>query len=135
MRFPLKAIARERFDQQLERVLEEMPPVVHRLLERVPLHVEDYPSQEVMDQMEISQRDELCGLFTGLAITERSVEHSGTLPEFVTIYREGIVAAARDDLGRVRMGRLREEIRITILHELAHYHGLNEEELTELGYD
>lgn len=126
--------ARERFDEHLEAVLEELPPLVHQLLEKVPLHVEDYPSEEVLERMGVRYRDELCGLFTGIPITDRSVEHSGTLPEVVTIYREGIVAAARDRQGRVGTGRLRREIRITILHELAHFHGLDEEELRELGY-
>jgi predicted Zn-dependent protease with MMP-like domain len=52
----------------------------------------------------------------------------------VTIYREGILAAAGGDWGRVRADRLQAEIRITILHELAHFHGLSEQELRELGY-
>ncbi len=111
-----------------------MPPLVHELIERVPLHVEDYPSADVLEQTGAEYRDDLCGLFTGIPLTDRSVEHSGTLPDVVTIYREGIVAAARDRRGRVRLRRLRREIHTTILHELAHFHGLTEEELEELGY-
>jgi len=118
----------------LERVLAELPPAVHRLLEQVPLHVEDYPPPAVLKEKGMDDPDELCGLFTGVALTERSVEDSGRLPDVVTIYRLGILAAARDEDGRVRAGRLREEIRITILHELAHFHGLDEEQLEELGY-
>jgi len=125
---------RRRFDELLEQVLAELPPLVHELIERVPLHVEDYPSAEVMARTGARRRDQLCGLFTGIPITNRSVEHSGTLPDVVTIYREGILAVARDAHGRVRTERLQEEIRITILHELAHYHGLNEHELRQLGY-
>jgi predicted Zn-dependent protease with MMP-like domain len=52
----------------------------------------------------------------------------------VTVYREGILAMAADVDGRVTAERLREQIRITILHELAHFHGLSEEELEQLGY-
>ena len=52
----------------------------------------------------------------------------------VTVYRQGILRAARDHHGRIRTERLREEIRVTILHELAHYHGLDEDELRALGY-
>lgn len=125
---------RDRFDRELEKVLAEMPPLVHQLLERIPLHVEDYPSPGVMRARQVRSVDELCGLFTGIPITERSIEHSGTLPDTVTIYRKGILAAARDRRGRVSPRRLRREIRITLLHELAHYHGLGEEELQELGY-
>ena len=60
--------------------------------------------------------------------------HSGILPDVVTIYREGILSAAADRRGRISGDRLRQQIRITILHELAHHHGLTEEELRKLGY-
>ena len=58
---------RHRFDEQLEWVLARMPPLIHELIERVPLHVEDYPSDEVMDQMGVEYIDDLCGLYTGIA--------------------------------------------------------------------
>jgi len=126
--------ARRRFDDELEWILERLPPMVHELIEKVPLHVEDHPSAEVMAKTGVRYRDQLCGLYTGIPLSERSIQHSGTLPDVVTIYREGILEAARDARGRVRPGRLRREIRITVLHELAHHHGLDEDELRELGY-
>ena len=126
--------ARRRFDDELEWVLERLPPMVHELIEKVPLHVEDHPSAEVMAKTGVRYRDQLCGLYTGIPLSERSIQHSGTLPDVVTIYREGILEAARDARGRVRPGRLRDQIRITVLHELAHHHGLDEDELRELGY-
>jgi predicted Zn-dependent protease with MMP-like domain len=122
------------FDRQLERVLAEMPPLVGRLLEKVPLFVEDYPSSRVMKEMGLSRRDELCGLFTGISIDEKSVSQSGQLPDVVTIFREGIWSMAADEQGHISPKQLRHDIRITILHELAHYHGISEEELEELGY-
>ena len=125
---------RRRFDEVLEQVLEKLHPRVHELIERIPLHVEDYPANDVLARTGVEHRNQLCGLFTGIPITDRSIEHSGTLPDVVTVYREGILAMARDGFGRVRAERLREEIRITILHELAHFHGLDEDELAELGY-
>ena len=131
---PLNPRTRRRFDEVFDEVLEGLPPLVHELIEKVPLHLEDYPSREVMTQTGVRYREQLCGLFTGIPITDRSIEHSGTLPDVVTLYREGILAAARDRFGRVRMDRLRREIRITILHELAHFHGLDEQELRDLGY-
>ena len=126
--------SRDRFDEVLEQVLDKLPSLVHRLLQKIPLHVEDYPSAEVMQRTGVTYRDELCGLFTGVPMTGQSVEQSGNLPDVVTIYREGIVAASVDSRGRVRIRRLKEEIRKTILHELAHYHGIDEDELNQLGY-
>jgi predicted Zn-dependent protease with MMP-like domain len=126
--------ARARFDEQLEWVLERLPPLVHELIEQVPLHVEDYPSAEIMAKLRVRHRSRLCGLYTGIPLTDRSVEHSGTLPDVITVFREGILSAARDARGWIRTDRLRREIRKTILHELGHHHGLDEDELRELGY-
>jgi predicted Zn-dependent protease with MMP-like domain len=125
---------RRRFDEHLEWVLAGLPPMIHELIERVPLHVEDYPSEDVMEQTGVEYIDDLCGLYTGIPIGEKSVLHSGTMPDVVTIYREGILSAAADRKGRISTGSLRKQIRITILHELAHHHGLNEEDLRQLGY-
>ena len=125
---------RRRFDEQFEWVLERMPLSVHELIERVPLHVEDYPSAEVMERIGVRYIDSLCGLYTGIPIGDKSVWHSGVMPDVVTIYREGILSVAADRTGRITTERLREEIRITILHELAHHHGLNEDDLHKLGY-
>jgi predicted Zn-dependent protease with MMP-like domain len=131
----LDELSRRRFDKVFEEVLAEMPPRIHELIDEVPLHLEDYPSPQVMREMGVGYRDELCGLYTGIPITEKSIEHSGQLPDVVTLYREGILAAAIDRHGRVSKKRLRREIRVTILHELGHYHGLDEDELRRLGYE
>ena len=125
---------RQQFDEQLDRVMAELPPLIHELIERVPLHVEDYPSDRVMDDMHIRYRDDLCGLYTGIPIGQRSIMLSGNLPDVVTIYREGILRASADRQGRISPARLRRQIRITILHELGHHHGLTEKDLRELGY-
>lgn len=130
----MKPQTRQRFDRELEEVLANMPPLIHELIERVPLHVEDYPSQNVMEETGAEYLDDLCGLYTGIPLSEKSVSHSGTMPDVVTIYREGILTAAADAHGRISTQRLREQIRITILHELAHHHGLTDEDLQALGY-
>ncbi len=125
---------RQRFDRLLEQVLAALPSPVHELLDRVPLHVEDYPSRRVLEEMGIEYRDDLCGLYSGIPLPQRSVEHTHPLPDVVTVYREGILAAAQDRRGRLTSGRIREEIRKTVLHELGHHFGLTEEDLRQLGY-
>jgi predicted Zn-dependent protease with MMP-like domain len=125
---------RRQFDEQLEWVLERMPPLVHELIDRVPLHVEDYPADAIMDEKNIEYIDDLCGLYTGIPIGDKSVGHSGVMPDVVTIYREGILSASADNDGHIATRRLREQIRITLLHELGHHHGLTEADLERLGY-
>jgi len=125
---------REYFDEQLEHVLAAMPPRVHELLDKVPLYVEDHPSRDVLRRAGIRRREHLCGLYTGIPLTDRSVQHSGVLSDVVQIYREGIYGMATDHDGYVDEDELRRQIRITILHELGHHHGLDEDELEALGY-
>ncbi len=90
-----------------------MPPLVHQLLEKIPLHVEDYPAREILEEKGIEDPAELCGLFTGIALPDDSVSQPWKLPDVVTVYRLGVLAAAEDHRGRVSIRRLRKEIRIT----------------------
>jgi predicted Zn-dependent protease with MMP-like domain len=125
---------RDFFDRELEAVLYALPRRVVELLDEVPLHVEDYPSDEVLRSTGVECREQLCGLYTGVPLTHRSMELSGNLPDVVTIYREGVLRLAEDAQGQLNQRELRRQIRITLLHELAHHHGIDEDELRELGY-
>jgi predicted Zn-dependent protease with MMP-like domain len=80
-------------------------------------------------------REELCGLHTGVAITDQSVEDSGRLPTDIHLFRVGIVALAGGWGGRDAEERIGDEIRITLLHEIGHHFGLEEDDLADLGYD
>ncbi|MBN1852768.1 MAG: metallopeptidase family protein [Pirellulales bacterium] len=131
----MHAKLRDFFDLRLEHVLASLPERITRLFDEVPLHVEDFPSPEIMRQLNVSDRGSLCGLYTGVPLTNRSVDHPSRMPDVVTIYREGILRAAENELGALTEPELIRQIRITILHELAHYHGLEEAEITDLGYE
>lgn len=122
------------FDEQLERVLPDLPSRVRAILDEVPLVVEDYPSREVMRKMGVRHRADLCGLYTGIPLTQRRIEQSGVPSDVVNLYREGILEMSCDEEGQVDEAELRKQIRITILHEIGHHHGLDEDELQELGY-
>lgn len=128
---------RERFDALLEEVLEHLPDHIHNLLDEVPLIVDDLPSDKILKELGMKPDEalELCGLHTGIALTERSVSQDANLPDEIRIFREGIVDLAggwdqdeADDL-------IYEEIWITVLHEIGHHFGLDEDDLADLGYD
>jgi len=131
----MHAKLRNRFDRQLEAVMARLPPRLCELLEEVPLHVEDYPSTEVMAATGTQHPEDLCGLYTGVPLTDRSVLDPARLPSVVTLYRKGILHLATDESGRISSRELAQQIRITLLHELGHFHGLTEDELAELGYE
>ena len=125
---------RKHFDRLLEQVLADLPEQVTSLMDEVPVIVEDHPSRTLMRELGIEHRDELCGLFRGVAVTEPELEHGRAHSDQVLLFREGIFAEAADERGRITDDQLRRQIRITILHEYGHHFGLDEELLRELGY-
>lgn len=136
---------RERFDRLFEEVLAELPDELHRLLDECPIVLEDRPSRRLLEQLGgelgLDPEDELlCGLHSGIPLTERSVERPDA-SDVIHVFREGIVDMAggweegEDEQGPFGgVERIRREIRITILHELGHHFGLDEEDLERLGY-
>lgn len=121
------------FDEQMDRVVEQLPPRLRELLEQVPLYVEDYPSKRIRAEMGVRRRDELQGLYSGVALPDRSLDQPASLSEVIYLFREGILAMCTRR-GTINEGILREQIRITLLHELGHHFGLDEQDLEELGY-
>jgi predicted Zn-dependent protease with MMP-like domain len=124
---------RQLFDEQLELVLAELPELVKKLMNDVPMVVEDYPSDAIMRRARVRHRSHLCGLYTGIPLIHRSVEHSGVPSDVIHIFRLGILGQARRN-GQIDTAELRKQIRKTILHEYGHHHGLTERDLRELGY-
>ena len=130
----MKQELRDYFDRHLDAVMEKMPSRVHELLAEVPMYIEDHPDESLLRKMGYRRRDHLCGLYTGIPLTQKSVMQSGVLSDVIHLYREGIFRMATEKGGRIDERELRKQIRITMLHELGHYHGLDEDELHELGY-
>lgn len=123
---------RQRFDAMLQKIINALPAGVRRLLDEVPVIVEDVPDDGVMEEMGEEDERGLMGLHTGVPFTEQSVEDSGTLPPDIRLYREGIVEHAG---GWTDADAVREEIRVTLLHEIGHQFGLDEDDLERLGYE
>jgi len=97
------------FQEHVRAALDSLPPPIARKLENVAVVVEDENREE----------PDLFGLF----------EQEEYMPATITIYRLPLEESFEDP------AELEEEIRITVLHELAHYFGIDEDRLTELGYD
>ncbi len=131
---------RERFDLLVEDAIEELPPRVRALLDEVPVVVLDEPEPAMLrdlgiDPMDAEALDDMCGLHTGTMLTERSVEHHADLPTVVHLFRRGIVALAGGWDQEHAEDRIYEEVRITLLHEIGHHFGLDEDDLADLGYE
>ena len=130
---------RDSFDRIVERQVDELPYTIQLLLQETPLLVEDHPSPALLEDLGLrpEQSRELCGVYAGIGLTERSHEDSMVEPETITIFREGLLALVDSMDGDGHASReelLAREIRITILHEVGHHFGLDEDDLAALGY-
>ena len=130
---------RERFDAIVESVIADLPSRYTEQLEGLPLVVLDRPTGQTLTELGIDPADEpavleMCGLHTGIAITARSVEDSAQLPPEIQLYREGILELSGGFDRKSGDADLRHQVRITILHEIGHQFGLDEDDLFELGY-
>jgi len=132
---------RELIDARIDRAVEALPSDLRRLLDEVPLIVLDRPTIGMLREMGVADSEEggrIAGLHTGIARTERSIEHSGELPGQIHIFREGVLHMAGGwpaQVDEAFLAALDEEIRITLLHEIGHEMGLDEDDLEALGYD
>ncbi len=127
----------DRFDSLLKEVFAALPESVRAIVDEVAVVVLDRPTPEILEDLEMDpdEAGDLCGLHTGMMATERSVEDAWTMPSQIHLFREGIIDAGGgfDDAGSDE--RVREQIRITLLHEIGHEFGLDEDQLRDLGYD
>lgn len=131
---------RDRFDGLVAEVIDGLPPRVAALLDEVPVVVLDLPTAEMLSSLGMDPKDReeaeaLCGLHTGVSNTERSLEStSGELPSQIHLFRLGIVRLAGGFAGEDADERVLDEIAVTLLHEIGHEFGLDEDDLADLGY-
>jgi predicted Zn-dependent protease with MMP-like domain len=114
------------FYELVERALEELPPELAGFLDNVAIVVDDWPDYStplVPDDAE----DGLYGLYEGVPLTERAAGYYGVLPDKITIFRGPL----ERDFPREE---LEEQVRITVVHEIAHHFGFDEDHLEELGW-
>jgi predicted Zn-dependent protease with MMP-like domain/Flp pilus assembly protein TadD len=120
------AVSTERLEELVESALEELPARAQKLLENVPVMVEDLPSEEVVGDG-FDPRG--LGLFAGVPFPEQSALSGPPHLEAVMLYQRNIERVARS------VAEVETEIRTTLLHETGHFFGLDEEDLAELGLD
>jgi predicted Zn-dependent protease with MMP-like domain len=107
------------FEEVVRRALEGLPAELRSAMSNVEIVVED----------ENPEDPDLLGLYTGIPLTERDSGYAGVLPDKIEIYRLPLEEEFGHDAAL-----LEEEIRITVVHELAHHFGIDDDRLEELGW-
>lgn len=107
------------FDALVEEIFEELPEEIVGGLENVAIAVEELPEDGSLD---------LLGLYHGVDLTQRDQYGFGEMPDLISIYRLPLLDYCED------LEDLRDQIRVTLIHEIAHYYGIDDEALHELGW-
>lgn len=118
---------RARFRRLVDEALDSLPGKLLARIANVEIVVESNPTPEDLEQAGLEPEDVLLGLYHGIPLPDRSDGYSFALPDKISIYQEPIESICASD------DEVREEVRITVLHEIGHYFGIGEERLGELG--
>ncbi|MGB8501212.1 metallopeptidase family protein [Mycobacterium sp.] len=108
----------ERFDELVSDALDLIPPDLAAAIDNVVVLVEARNLAE----------PDLLGLYEGIALTERDTTYAGALPDTVTIYRDALLDICETEVDVV------DEVAVTVIHEIAHHFGIDDERLHELGW-
>ena len=111
-------MSRERFEDLVGEALDEVPEELLALMSNVVILVEDDPPPG----------EDLLGLYEGHALTHRGWDYSGVLPDRILIYRNPILRICDNDDDVI------DEVAVTVVHEIAHHFGIDDERLHELGW-
>jgi predicted Zn-dependent protease with MMP-like domain len=112
-------MSRERFEEAVAAALDEVPPELAALIDNCVVLVEDDPPADEPD---------LLGVYDGTPLTERDSTYPMRLPDRITIFRHPTLAMCATEEEVV------EEVHVTVVHEIAHHFGIDDEALHALGY-
>lgn len=115
----------EQFDMLITRAMDELPQEYIRGLDNVVILMADEPTPEQVETMKLRGKL-LLGLYEGVPLIQRGSGWSGMLPDKITLFKNQILATAHDDM------LLFEQIKRTLWHEIAHYYGLDHEQMHRL---
>jgi len=121
-------ISQDEFDRIVKRAIGRIPTDIRRHLDNMLISVRDRAAPELLEEMGLPPDEPLLGVYEGVPLPERSVADPPLYPDAVVLFQEAIEAICDtvEDVER--------EIEITVVHEIAHFLGMGEEELAELGY-
>ena len=106
-----------RFEEMVATALDSLPAELGRLMSNVAVTVQNDPGPPG-----------LLGLYEGIPLTSRTTQYAGVLPDRITIYRLAICAICRTE------DEVAGEVRRTVIHEVAHHFGIDDDRLAELGW-
>jgi predicted Zn-dependent protease with MMP-like domain len=120
---------RTEFEELVREALDDLPDEFAERLENVSVVIEDEPTTDLLRSMGMNpRRDTLFGLYQGIPLDQRGASYGGVLPDKITIFYRPLLRAC------VTADRIRRQVRATVIHEIAHFFGLDDAAIRDLGY-
>ena len=119
---------RKAFESLVHEAIQELPQQFKDKLKNVAIIVEDYPSDDLLERMDVPEDETLFGLYEGVPLTDRGHFDDPLHPDRILIFQGPIEDACSSP------EEIKEEVRITIAHEIAHFFGFDDDALEEMGY-
>lgn len=117
---------RQDFEQLVTEALDELPEPFGDYLHNIVVVVEDAPSRELLEEMGLWPDHTLLGLYQGVPLPQRGHSYGNTLPDYITIFQQPIEALCRTPHD------IKAMVQDTVRHEIAHYFGLDDEQIERL---
>ena len=122
-------VSRAEFERMVGDALDEIPDALASELQNVAVMVEDWPTAAQLGAADVRRGGTLLGLYEGVPLTARGpLSYSGVAPDRITIFQGPLSQRARD------VDALAAQVRVTVLHEVGHYFGMDDDRLRELGW-
>lgn len=122
-------LARRKFEGLVARALDGLPELIGERMNNVDVVIEEWPQREQYQRLGIQPDEWLFGLYEGTPLLERGITSDPLLPDKITIFKGPLEEACENE------EQVAEEIRRTVVHEVAHHFGIDEDRLRDLGYD
>lgn len=116
------------FEQWVVDALATLPPELLRRLENVAVTVEEWPTRAQLHESRVPAGFTLFGLYQGVPLTQRTSHYGMVIPDRITIFRGPLLRAF------ATREAVAEQVRKTVVHEIAHHFGMNEAQIARLGY-
>ena len=120
------SVSDEEFKEFVSAGMDAIPPKYIKNLNNVAFVVQDLPTEEQRVKLKLSEHQTLYGLYEGIPLTKRGFNYNLVLPDKITIFKKPMEASSQT------IEELKEQVRHTVWHEVAHYFGLNHEQIHKL---
>ena len=121
-------VSEDEFHDLMDEAIADIPDVFKGKIENLAFITEPYPSENDLERLGISDKYTLLGLYSGIPYTHRSTWYTGVTPDRIILFQKNIEAHCRT------LEELKNKITEVVIHEIAHYFGMNEDEVRRAGY-